>query len=291
MTLTTRAPLTSPRLRQLVARGPVEVAGRAAADPAEVCELCTAPVPPEHRHLIDLDTRELVCACRACALLFDRTAAGNGHLRLVPDRRLALERFRDGRRAVGAAADPGRDRVLLRQLAGRARDGVLPEPARADRVSPDARGLARAREREPGARHDGARRRGAARQSGARRAAPVARPDRGSLPARRGDPHDVAWAHRRERGVAATRRLLRRSRPTRRPPQKGDGRENSQAVPRGQSELPSHTPGINKGNSKGNYEQNAGFNADSTSTAARSTGIDPKNHEPIDPSMPNLSPA
>ncbi len=55
--------------------------------------------------------------------------------------------------------------------------------------------------------------------------------------------------------------------------------------------LPSHTPGINEGNAKGNYEKNAGFNADSTSTAARSTGIDAKNHEPIDPSMPNLSPA
>ena len=93
MTVTTRAPLTSPRLRQLVARGPAETTQRAAADPTEVCELCTAPVPPEHRHLIDLDTRELVCACRACALLFDRTAAGNGHLRLVPDRRLGLDDF------------------------------------------------------------------------------------------------------------------------------------------------------------------------------------------------------
>jgi hypothetical protein len=57
------------------------------------------------------------------------------------------------------------------------------------------------------------------------------------------------------------------------------------------TELSSHTPGINKGNAKGNYEQNTGFNADGTSTAARSTGVDAKNHEPIDPSMPNLSPA
>ena len=56
-------------------------------------------------------------------------------------------------------------------------------------------------------------------------------------------------------------------------------------------ELPSHTPGINQGNAKGNYEKNPGFNPDSTSTAARSTGIDAGNHEPIDPSMPNLSPA
>ncbi len=55
--------------------------------------------------------------------------------------------------------------------------------------------------------------------------------------------------------------------------------------------LSSHTPGINEGNAKGNYEKNVGHNPDGTSTAARSTGIDVKNHEPIDPSMPNLSPA
>jgi len=93
MSVTTRAPLSSPRLRQLVARGPAEVAQPAATDPSEVCELCGTPVPSEHRHLIDLDTRELVCACRACALLFDRRAAANGHLRLVPDRRLRLDGF------------------------------------------------------------------------------------------------------------------------------------------------------------------------------------------------------
>jgi uncharacterized protein DUF5947 len=34
-----------------------------------------------------------VCTCRACSLLFDRRAAGGGHYRLVPDRRLALHDF------------------------------------------------------------------------------------------------------------------------------------------------------------------------------------------------------
>ena len=37
---------------------------------------CSAPIAPEHRHLLDLDQRELMCACRACSLLFDRGAAG-----------------------------------------------------------------------------------------------------------------------------------------------------------------------------------------------------------------------
>jgi hypothetical protein len=52
-----------------------------------------------------------------------------------------------------------------------------------------------------------------------------------------------------------------------------------------------HTPGINQGNSKGNYERQAGHLPDGRSTAARSTGVNAKAAEPIDPSMPNLSPA
>jgi hypothetical protein len=55
-------------------------------------------------------------------------------------------------------------------------------------------------------------------------------------------------------------------------------------------DMPSHVEGINQGNAKGNYEKQVGHNLDGTSTAQRSTGINPKAHEPIDPSMPNLSP-
>lgn len=77
--------LHSPRLASLSARAQ-------APPPAalEQCELCGAPVAADHRHLIDLRNRELLCACRACALLFDRTAAGGEHFRLIGDRRLAL---------------------------------------------------------------------------------------------------------------------------------------------------------------------------------------------------------
>jgi hypothetical protein len=35
--------------------------------------------------VLDLRERRLLCACRACAILFDRKAAGGGHYRLVPD--------------------------------------------------------------------------------------------------------------------------------------------------------------------------------------------------------------
>lgn len=54
---------------------------------------------------------------------------------------------------------------------------------------------------------------------------------------------------------------------------------------------PSHVPGIKEGNEPGNYEKQAGHLPDGRSTAERSTGINPHRHDPIDPSMPNLSPS
>jgi hypothetical protein len=52
-----------------------------------------------------------------------------------------------------------------------------------------------------------------------------------------------------------------------------------------------HIKGIKAGNSKGNYEKNVGYKPDGTSTAERSTGVNAAAREPIDPRMPNLSPA
>jgi hypothetical protein len=71
-----------------------EKAARAAAEAAqEHCDLCGEPIPPEHRHLLEVSTREMMCACRPCSILFDRSAASEGRYRLVPDRRLFLEDF------------------------------------------------------------------------------------------------------------------------------------------------------------------------------------------------------
>jgi hypothetical protein len=50
-----------------------------------------------------------------------------------------------------------------------------------------------------------------------------------------------------------------------------------------------HTPGINQGN-EGPNEAQPGHLPDGRSTARRSTGVNPKAQEPIDPRMPNLSP-
>ncbi|MDQ6818629.1 MAG: DUF5947 family protein [Actinomycetota bacterium] len=82
--------LASPRLRRLAQRpSPLP-------EQQELCELCGEALPGRHRHLLDLETRQLLCACRACSLLFDRRAAGGGHYRLVPDRRTVLDRFELG---------------------------------------------------------------------------------------------------------------------------------------------------------------------------------------------------
>jgi hypothetical protein len=78
----------SSRLRRLAR---TSASAREAA--LERCELCGAPIEAEHRHLLDLESRELMCACRACAILFDRREASEGRYRLLGDRRLALEGF------------------------------------------------------------------------------------------------------------------------------------------------------------------------------------------------------
>jgi len=53
-------------LRRFTIRPPVR---------AEVCDLCGLAVPEPHQHLIDPVNRRLMCACDACAILFDSPTA------------------------------------------------------------------------------------------------------------------------------------------------------------------------------------------------------------------------
>jgi hypothetical protein len=85
--------LASSRLRQMARQQPAPAEDETRRAAEERCELCDALIGPEHRHLLDVSTRELMCACQACKILFDRPAAGGDHYRLVPDRRLRLEDF------------------------------------------------------------------------------------------------------------------------------------------------------------------------------------------------------
>ncbi|MGP3927412.1 DUF5947 family protein [Streptomyces sp. 8N616] len=69
-------------------------------DGPERCDLCAETIDQAHRHLLDLHTGAMSCACRACSLLFDRQEAGGAlprtpsgrySLRLLPRRRLRLD--------------------------------------------------------------------------------------------------------------------------------------------------------------------------------------------------------
>lgn len=74
------------RLLEVVRRGAAEREAE-----LERCELCGEPIPPQHRHVLEISTRDLKCACRACSLLFGRPAAAEGRFRLVGDRRLRID--------------------------------------------------------------------------------------------------------------------------------------------------------------------------------------------------------
>jgi hypothetical protein len=55
-------------------------------------------------------------------------------------------------------------------------------------------------------------------------------------------------------------------------------------------DTPSHTKGVRQGNAKGSYRNQVGHRKDGTADARRSTGVNPKKHNPILPIMPNLPP-
>ena len=59
----------------------------------EHCDLCGLVLPTEHHHLLELANRNIICACQACALLFDTTRAHPAKYRLVSTRYLVLPDF------------------------------------------------------------------------------------------------------------------------------------------------------------------------------------------------------
>jgi hypothetical protein len=48
----------------------------------ERCELCSLPLAPQHRHLLETARRRIVCACDPCALRF--TDVVDGRFKLIP---------------------------------------------------------------------------------------------------------------------------------------------------------------------------------------------------------------
>jgi Family of unknown function (DUF5947) len=55
--------------------------------------MCSEPISDEHRHVVDLEARGLLCTCTGCYLLFTSAGAGGGHYRAVPGRYAAFPKF------------------------------------------------------------------------------------------------------------------------------------------------------------------------------------------------------
>ena len=75
-------------------QGPLPFLNRIARKPPteERCELCSAGLGPVHQHLLDPNTRQIVCSCDGCAVLFCGQAGA--HFLRVPRRIRSLTDFR-----------------------------------------------------------------------------------------------------------------------------------------------------------------------------------------------------
>jgi hypothetical protein len=60
--------------------------------PQERCELCRIGLPPEHRHLLETATHQIICSCDACALRFESVL--DGRFKLIPRDVRSLPGFR-----------------------------------------------------------------------------------------------------------------------------------------------------------------------------------------------------
>jgi len=58
----------------------------------EVCDFCSAPLFPQHRHLLEAAHRKIICVCDACALRFQDVVGGR--FKLIPREARALPHFK-----------------------------------------------------------------------------------------------------------------------------------------------------------------------------------------------------
>ncbi|MBJ8348471.1 DUF5947 family protein [Antrihabitans sp. YC2-6] len=69
-----------------IAKGPPKVAA------GERCEMCAVPIQAEHQHVVSIESRQLMCTCRGCYLLFSDQHATLRY-RAVPERYLSFPDF------------------------------------------------------------------------------------------------------------------------------------------------------------------------------------------------------
>lgn len=95
----------------------------------EKCEMCTRPIGHEHPHLVNLEQRALMCACRPCALLFESPGAAGGKFRRVPDRRIYDPAFELGEAGWESLRIPVRMAFFFRNSAIDKVVAFYPSPA------------------------------------------------------------------------------------------------------------------------------------------------------------------
>jgi hypothetical protein len=99
------------------------------AAPGEKCEMCAEPISDGHGHVIDLESRTILCTCRGCYLLFTHRGAGGKRHRAVPDRVRHLPRFEPGAALWASAGIPVRTAFLFRNSVQDRIVAFYPSPA------------------------------------------------------------------------------------------------------------------------------------------------------------------
>ena len=101
----------------------------------ERCEMCNEQIPEEHSHVVNVESRALMCTCRPCYLLFTIRGAAGGKFASVPDRYLYDPDFALSNAQWDELQIPVQDGVLLRELPDGQDGDLLPQSGRSDRVA------------------------------------------------------------------------------------------------------------------------------------------------------------
>jgi len=81
-------------------------AKRVPTEQVERCEMCARPIAHEHSHVVNTESRAILCACRPCYLLF--THDGAGKHRAIPERYVHVAELTGGRALWESAGIPVR---------------------------------------------------------------------------------------------------------------------------------------------------------------------------------------
>jgi hypothetical protein len=60
----------------------------------ERCELCSVEAGEHHGHVVDMHSRNILCACRPCYMLFNPDGSTGQRFKSIPDRHLYTDNFK-----------------------------------------------------------------------------------------------------------------------------------------------------------------------------------------------------